>query len=916
MNISTKNIKFTNKERASFLKNHHNFFNQSISDKSSDDFWKVIFIRLINDIKNMIVFDLSWSEIQKIKSNRRDFGDSLDDHYDYNVYDIAYFLARKSKIRYVSKPITGDEKITLGNIDSNEIKKQTDAYFTQNEKYVLTKNFTYRKIEPLKLLRIYNKTIKEVESKIGIHKWSLPKTYKIEDEFTIREYEEIDVFSSENIYDDFKTTDIKKYFKKDYKIFTLRKKNGKIRTIESPNDRLNLMQKCINVFLQLIYKPDNCIHGFVKGRNIKTNALKHVDKKFVYNIDIKNFFPSIKSDRIIKELNSEPFGLNKDISKAISKIACLKNALPQGAPSSPIISNIACHSLDRKLLKFSRKYKSSYSRYADDITFSNCEFEYNNDFHYELKEIIKEEGLEINEEKTRLQKRGFRQEVTGLIVNEKINVRRSYVKEIRSWLYEWERRDFRYAQDKFLIYHTSVHNKGLSLHNYLRGKLDFLKMIRGEKDLVYKKYKNKFEELYFKHSIYHIRSKTIWSFDNNEINELTKNQIIKILNEAIKPEKIKNEIELIKINKKLSKIQKAKNVKSSKKSNTNKSKSAKSNYKDPKKLVKLLNEFNQNPILKHFEHPIDCSSFEKINNKLKSQEFNIEIFLIKAKDSWETLLKKIYPTIRPHKGIDSDKYPLINLINIFIGNDMDKNKAINTNNIFADNELLKVNWSSNELIKWSLTNKGKVPNPDTDLNTEAFIIKPKIKIDGQNNISDYTGLTKYFKSLIRFNSDFPLYKKLNKINTLITYGNEESLKIEIIDKKIFETVDLKICTQRLIRAYKNIIEICKSKNKLEVDKPHNIVVSIKKHKHECTIDIHSKNTILKGDNISWNPGTKTESIISEINGVCDLVLYYKNYEDNNCYKRTLWTKNDNYKNYEKIDKNIEGVIYQLKIHTI
>jgi RNA-directed DNA polymerase len=162
--------------------------------------------------------------------------------------------------------------------------------------------------------------------------------------------------------------------------------------------------------------------------------------------------------------------------------------LPQGAPTSPIISNLICEKLDYKLDKLARNAGVNYSRYADDITFS-CQhslFNSKGKFTKEIESIITKEGFSINPSKTRLQKRGWTQQVTGLVVNEKVNVPKIYVKEIRKWLYLLESYDY----DKATNYFNNDYrkNKGNALRKLpkietvLEGKLLYLIMIKGAND--------------------------------------------------------------------------------------------------------------------------------------------------------------------------------------------------------------------------------------------------------------------------------------------------------------------------------------------------------------------------------------------------------------------------------------------------
>lgn len=176
-----------------------------------------------------------------------------------------------------------------------------------------------------------------------------------------------------------------------------------------------------------------------------------------------------------------------------------RNVLPQGAPTSPVISNIVCQRLDYLLTGVANRFGLRYSRYADDITFSSMHNVYQTDsaFLKEIQRIINEQGFTIKESKTRLQKRGFNQEVTGLTVNEKVNVNKQYIKEIRKWLYYWERYGYDKASGFFL--QQFISDKGnlkkgkTDMTMVLAGKLNYLKMVKGAENELYQKLKARFE---------------------------------------------------------------------------------------------------------------------------------------------------------------------------------------------------------------------------------------------------------------------------------------------------------------------------------------------------------------------------------------------------------------------------------------
>jgi hypothetical protein len=177
-----------------------------------------------------------------------------------------------------------------------------------------------------------------------------------------------------------------------------------------------------------------------------------------------------------------------------------RNVLPQGAPTSPVISNIVCQKLDYLLTGVAKRFGLKYSRYADDITFSSIHNVYKPDSEFlkELHRIIAEQHFNIKDRKTRLQKDGYRKEVTGLLVNEKANVQQRYIKQLRMWLYYWERYGYEKASGFFLKqYITDKGNvkKGKpEMGKVIAGKLEYLKMVKGSDNELYQNLKVRFEK--------------------------------------------------------------------------------------------------------------------------------------------------------------------------------------------------------------------------------------------------------------------------------------------------------------------------------------------------------------------------------------------------------------------------------------
>jgi hypothetical protein len=428
---------------------------------------------------------------------------------------------------------------------------------------------------------------------------------------------------------------------KRYLEFKIKKKSGSLRSIHAPVNGLKAIQKALALILGCVYEPNQSATGFLWGKSILDNAQIHVGSRYVYNVDLKDFFPSIDQARVWKCLQLKPFNLSStsprkdfqqddstsfsfwnlpkrsfdvDINELIWKISytgyflnkgnyCVnlkdggkilykievvensnsqgiitvfiqksdfkivrskaevvsteknldfisvlkyfvwqlienhqkkihqknsririaniiaslcctemeverknendewgkvkRNVLPQGAPTSPVITNIVCQKLDYLLSGVAKRFGLKYSRYADDITFSSMHNVYQpeSEFLKELHRIIAEQNFHIKESKTRLQKDGYRKEVTGLLVNEKANVQQRYIKQLRMWLYYWERYGYERASVFFLQQYIAdkghVKNGKPDMANVIAGKLDYLKMVKGGDNELYLKLKSR-----------------------------------------------------------------------------------------------------------------------------------------------------------------------------------------------------------------------------------------------------------------------------------------------------------------------------------------------------------------------------------------------------------------------------------------
>lgn len=300
-----------------------------------------------------------------------------------------------------------------------------------------------------------------------------------------------------------------------YRQFKIKKKTGGFRQITAPrNESFMVLLRYVNEIFKAIYTPSKYAMGFTTDRSVITNANVHKGQNYILNIDLKDFFPSIEQPRIWKRLQLEPFNFTKPVANVLAGLCSMKEIhtmddgskkafyiLPQGAPTSPIITNMICDTLDRRLAGLAKRFGLHYTRYADDITFSSMHnvYQKNSEFRKELLRIIQEQGFTINEKKTRLQKVGGRQEVTGIIVSNKLNVTHDYVRNIRNILYIWDRYGYGVAYAKFFTKYKEdkghVKKGEPDMVNVINGKLMYMKMVKGNEDSTYKRLNDKFEKL-------------------------------------------------------------------------------------------------------------------------------------------------------------------------------------------------------------------------------------------------------------------------------------------------------------------------------------------------------------------------------------------------------------------------------------
>lgn len=239
-----------------------------------------------------------------------------------------------------------------------------------------------------------------------------------------------------------------------YQRFQIPKKSGGTRVISAPMPQLKAAQHWI--LENILYKIKNnaAAHGFVPGRSIVTNAAPHIGKDLVINIDLKDFFPSVAYKRvkglfcklgyaeqvatILALICTEPEVDEIELDGRKYYVAKTERHLPQGAPTSPAITNLICYKLDRRFTGLAAKYGYAYTRYADDMTFSasGAAAEKAGQLLRAIKMFVKEEGFVIHPDKLKVMRNGDKKEVTGIVVNEKLSLDRTTLRKFRALLHQ------------------------------------------------------------------------------------------------------------------------------------------------------------------------------------------------------------------------------------------------------------------------------------------------------------------------------------------------------------------------------------------------------------------------------------------------------------------------------------------------
>ncbi len=216
-----------------------------------------------------------------------------------------------------------------------------------------------------------------------------------------------------------------------YRQFTIPKRSGGQRRILAPQKELKSAQRRILRRLLALLVAHPAATGFERGRSIVTNASRHVGRAVVVRMDLRDFFESTSARRVQRFFRR--IGWNRPAARRLGELCTHRGALPQGAPTSPRLANLVNYKLDTRLHNLAAAFGAAYTRYADDLVFS---FEVDERTRTKrlinlVKLIVRKEGYRVHtRRKLHIRRRHQQQRVTGLVVNDRVNLPR----RTRRWL--------------------------------------------------------------------------------------------------------------------------------------------------------------------------------------------------------------------------------------------------------------------------------------------------------------------------------------------------------------------------------------------------------------------------------------------------------------------------------------------------
>lgn len=289
-----------------------------------------------------------------------------------------------------------------------------------------------------------------------------------------------------------------------YKLVKIPKRRGGSRSLLVPEPRLKFLQRRTLELLEQLYVPRRPVHGFVKSRSAITNANAHQGRPYLLNLDLANYFETIRRRRVLGMLKA--VGVPHDVADAICCICVTRDHLPQGSPASPILANLVTYRLDRGLMNFAKSHRLRYTRYADDISFSSYvppaglfADGHSSDgklavdaLAKELRQAFQANDFEINPDKLWFSGPRARKEVTGLVVGEFTNIKRTFVRNLRASLYKVEQLGRAGAEADL----AGKHAAPVKLDRVLRGRLEWLAQVRGRSFPPFRSLAKRFNRLF------------------------------------------------------------------------------------------------------------------------------------------------------------------------------------------------------------------------------------------------------------------------------------------------------------------------------------------------------------------------------------------------------------------------------------
>lgn len=219
-----------------------------------------------------------------------------------------------------------------------------------------------------------------------------------------------------------------------YRTYKIGKKSGRSREIAQPSSELKTIQRWIqrNILDDLVLSP--ACKGFAKGTSTRENAATHVGAMVVMCMDIEDFFPSIDRSRVRRIFRL--LGYGDSGADVLASLCCFRGRLPQGAPTSPMLSNLACYRLDSRVMAFAGKRGVAYSRYADDLSFSSRSYRAIHRCKGIVRKIVEDEGFVLNDSKYRIYGPSRQHQVTGLVISKSdVGIGRRRLRQLRAELH-------------------------------------------------------------------------------------------------------------------------------------------------------------------------------------------------------------------------------------------------------------------------------------------------------------------------------------------------------------------------------------------------------------------------------------------------------------------------------------------------